>query len=241
MRLLGEGRQIALVTDAGMPGISDPGAELAAQALERQFTVTALPGASAAITALAVSGLPIETFAFEGFLPSSGKARRNKLRSLLGEQRTLVFYEAPHRMIKTLEDIAGVWGNRRLAAARELTKKHEEVIRGTAHEVLEHFRHNPPRGEFCLVLEGCAGVTEGVGEQSALSPGLLPILSGSQSVVGQLGLPDSTGPSPGEQVLRLEESGVPRKEALRTVAQAHGLSRREVYSIMVREKEKLRN
>jgi len=233
LQLLAEGQQIALVTDAGTPGISDPGAELAAKALARRFTVTALPGASAAVTALAVSGLPIETFVFEGFLPSSSKARRDKLNALRGEKRTLVFYEAPHRILKVLEDMSDIWGNRRLAVARELTKKHEEVIRGTVDEALDYFRHNTPRGEFCLVLEGYSGGM--VREEDSLQQLDLPKLPGLP------GLPGSLNPSPGLQALELEESGVPRKEALRTVAKAYGLSRREVYRIMVLEKEKLRN
>ena len=215
LRLLEEGRQIALVSDAGMPGISDPGAKLVEEALQRQLQVTPLPGASAGITALVVSGLPLETFAFEGFLPATGKARQEKLCTLTSEKRTMIFYESPHRLVRVLEDILKCCGNRRLAVARELTKKHEEVVRGTVTEVLEHFNSDKPKGEFCLIMEGNAKPEQKVQEVPVQDPAV--------------------------HVALLEESGAPRKDAIRIVAQAHGLPRRVVYNLLVQEKEKLRN
>jgi len=213
LELLASGKQIALVSDAGMPGISDPGAELVASALENNFAVVPVPGPSAGITALVVSGLPTGTFAFEGYLPAASKARRDKLAALLHEPRTLIFFEAPHRLPATLGDIHEIIGNRRMAAARELTKRHEQVVRGTVAEVLEYFRVNVPRGEFCLILAGAAG------ERLPLAETLRIFLE------------------PAEHVARLEAEGAGLKEAIREVARMHGLPRREVYRAVVLNKE----
>jgi len=150
-RLLDEHSRIAYVSDAGTPGISDPGAELVRQALERGFTVEALPGPTAFVPALVASGLPTARFVFEGFLPGGGRSRRERLEALGREGRTVVLYESPHRLQKTLADLVEVYGpEHRLALARELSKKHEEIWRGTLAEALERFRQ--PRGEFVLVL-----------------------------------------------------------------------------------------
>ncbi|OPX85153.1 MAG: Ribosomal RNA small subunit methyltransferase I [Pelotomaculum sp. PtaB.Bin104] len=214
LELLAEGKQIALVTDAGMPGVSDPGAELVLPALERDFRVIPVPGPSAVITALVVSGLPAETFTFEGFLPSAPKARRDKLAGLRSERRTLIFYEAPHRLKATLADISEVCGNRRMAAARELTKRYEEVVRGTVDEVRAHFQKKEPRGEFCLVLDGNQGDADAMEETNG------PVLD------------------PVAHVAMLEAEGLGVKEAIRQVARLHKLPRREIYRAVVMEKNK---
>ncbi|MGQ9558762.1 MAG: 16S rRNA (cytidine(1402)-2'-O)-methyltransferase [Desulfurispora sp.] len=154
VRQLQEGRSIALVTDAGMPGISDPGSELVALAVEAGLKVVPVPGATAAIAALVVSGLPAERFCFEGFLPARAAERRRALADLAGERRTLVFYEAVHRVDKTLADMLAVLGDRRICVARELTKLHEEIWRGTLSGAVEYFSGRPLKGEFTLVVEG---------------------------------------------------------------------------------------
>lgn len=143
---------IALVSEAGMPGISDPGYELIVAAGRRNIPVVPVPGPSAVTTALAVSGLPTDRFTFIGFLPNRAGARRRLLESLSGEPGTIIALEAPHRLTATLADILAVLGDRRLAVCRELTKLHEEVFRGTVSEAIKHFTE--PRGEFTLVIEG---------------------------------------------------------------------------------------
>lgn len=150
------GENAALVTDAGMPAISDPGEDLVALCHERGITVCVAPGPSAVVTALAVSGLPTGRFTFEGFLSMNKRSRREHLDSLRGEQRTMVFYEAPHKLPSTLEDMLEVFGDRRIALVRELTKIHEEVIRTTLAEAEARFLQETPRGEFVLVIEGAA-------------------------------------------------------------------------------------
>lgn len=144
-----------LVSDAGMPGISDPGFLLVRECIERGIEVECLPGASAILPAIVLSGLPSDRFVFEGFLPHK-KGRQKKLTALAQEERTIVFYESPHRIVKTLGQIAEfIGGDRRAAAVREISKMHEETVRGSVLELLEHFTQTPPRGEFVLVIEGC--------------------------------------------------------------------------------------
>lgn len=147
------GENIALVTDAGMPGISDPGADLVKLCYEAGVPVTVAPGASAAVVALVLSGLDTRRFVFEGFLPMEKKERRAVLSTLEKEHRTMIFYEAPHRLLDTLEELEKIFGSdREMAAIRELTKKFEEVRRGTVAEIKAHFTAQPPKGEFVLVL-----------------------------------------------------------------------------------------
>lgn len=150
------GENCALVTDAGMPAISDPGEDIVALCHERGVTVGVVPGPSAVVAALAVSGLPTGRFTFEGFLSVGKRSRREHLESLKNEQRTMVFYEAPHKLSSTLEDMLAAFGDRRLALARELTKVHEEVICTTLSEAAAKYREENPRGEFVLILEGAA-------------------------------------------------------------------------------------
>ena len=152
-RLLG-GESCALVTDAGMPAISDPGEDIVRQCAEHGVTVAAVPGPSALVTALAMSGLPTQRFTFEGFLSVSGKSRREHLESLKNEQRTMIFYEAPHKLLRTLQDFYEVFGDREISLCRELTKLHEEIIRTTLSAAIECYTETPPKGEFVLVLRG---------------------------------------------------------------------------------------
>lgn len=169
-RKLENGENAVLVTDAGMPAISDPGEDLVARCHERGIPVTVIPGPSAGIAALAVSGLPTARFTFEGFLSATKRDRREQLDSLKTEQRTMVFYEAPHKLLTTLEDMHATFGDRRVCLARELTKLHEEIVRTTLAEAIARYRETAPRGEFVVVVEGAAPVTEtpGTPEEAAL-------------------------------------------------------------------------
>ena len=143
-----------LMTDAGTPAISDPGEDLVRLCAEAGVTVSAIPGPCALVTALAVSGLPTGRFTFEGFLAMNKKNRRTHLEELKGERRTMIFYEAPHKLLRTLEDLLAVLGDREIAVCRELTKLHEEIWKTTLGEAVEHYRANDPRGEYVLVMAG---------------------------------------------------------------------------------------
>lgn len=152
---LRQGATIALVTDAGMPGISDPGYEFIKACIEANISVIPIPGVTAAVTALAASGLPTERFVFEGFLPTKSKIRRDCLDALKQESRTIILYEAPHRLPQTLKDLAeNLGGNREITLGRELTKLHEEFWRGTLAEAKEIYQEKQPKGEFTLVIAG---------------------------------------------------------------------------------------
>jgi len=155
-RLL-EGKSVALVSDAGTPGISDPGYFLINLAVDQKVPVVPIPGATAAIAALSISGLPTDSFVFEGFLPSRHTARVKRLVELKDEKRTLVFYEAPHRIIATVEDILQVFGDRKAVVTRELTKVHEETIRGSLTDVLGRLNTGSTKGEFTIILHGATG------------------------------------------------------------------------------------
>jgi 16S rRNA (cytidine1402-2'-O)-methyltransferase len=148
-------KAIALVSDAGMPGISDPGYELVKACIEAGISVVPIPGASAAITALSAAGLPTDRFVFEGFLPAKSQQRQEHLESLQTESRTLIFYESPHRLRDTLQDLALVWGSdRQIVLGRELTKLYEEFWRGTIAEAIAHYGQREPQGEYTLVVAG---------------------------------------------------------------------------------------
>ena len=152
---IGEGRTVALVSDAGTPGISDPGFLLVRTCVEAGIEVETLPGATALIPALVQSGFPCDRFCFEGFLPQK-KGRTKRLQELAEEQRSIIFYESPFRVVKYLEQLAEVFGEeRKVSVSRELTKKFEQTVRGTIAEVLEHFREHEPKGEFVIVVAGC--------------------------------------------------------------------------------------
>lgn len=154
MKSLASGERLALITDAGSPGISDPGFRLVREALRRGFRVESIPGPSAAITALQVSGLPTDQFLFRGFLPRKSGARRRALEALSACEATLVIYESPHRLAALLEEAAGVLGDRQAAVCRELTKLHEEVARGPLPELARRFAAGPVRGEIVVVIGG---------------------------------------------------------------------------------------
>ncbi|MBF0511734.1 MAG: 16S rRNA (cytidine(1402)-2'-O)-methyltransferase [Candidatus Omnitrophica bacterium] len=149
--LLRAGKTIALVTDAGTPGISDPGFVMVKLAQENHIPITVVPGVTACISALTASGLPAHRFLFEGFLPPKAGARRNKLLALKEEKATIIFYESPHRLLKTLKDMEEVWDDQTIVVARELTKKFEEIRKDKASALIEYFSEHPPKGEFVLL------------------------------------------------------------------------------------------
>lgn len=157
---LNSGLNIGLISDAGMPGISDPGQDLIKLAIEGDIEVVVLPGATASITALVASGLDTSHFVFEGFLSAKKNKRLEEINDIKEEKRTIIIYESPHRLLDTLKDILSVLGNRRIGISRELTKKYEEKFRGSIEEAIEHFSKNPVRGEFVLVVEGNLEVKE---------------------------------------------------------------------------------
>lgn len=208
-----EGKNIALVTDAGTPAISDPGEELALAAYEAGVAVTSLPGASAVVTALTLSGLSARRFAFEGFMPQNKKERAGVLEHLRTTPYTTVFYEAPHRLVRTLDAMSEVVsGERKMAVCRELTKKHETVIQGTFAEVAAYFKTNEPRGEFVLVLEG-ADVAELEKEEQRKWEDV-----------------------PLEEHLKMYmEKGMDKKEAMKSVAKDRGMSKNQVYKGLLKK------
>jgi 16S rRNA (cytidine1402-2'-O)-methyltransferase len=211
VRRVAAGERVALVTDAGTPGLSDPGQRLVAACLAAGLRVEVVPGPSAAVAALVASGLPTARFVFEGFLPRRRAARRRRLERLAGEERTIVLFEAPHRLAETLADLLDVLGDREAAMGRELTKVHEEVVRGRLSELLDRARAGV-RGEVTLVVAG-AGPEEGRPdeEEDAGDEG---------EVVGR--------------VRALVAAGVPKREAVVRVARELGLPRRRVYEMAVR-------
>ena len=200
-----EEKDVALVSEAGMPGISDPGYELIKAAIARGISVVPVPGPSALVTALAISGLPTDSFVYLGFLPRRQGERRRLLGSLARERRTLVVFEAPHRLRKSLADLANVLGDRQIALARELTKIHEEVWRGSLSQALGHFERNPPRGEFTLVIAGAGEEAQAVWDEELVRSALAELLS----------------------------EGLDKKEAIRRVAKAAHWPRRRVYKVAV--------
>jgi 16S rRNA (cytidine1402-2'-O)-methyltransferase len=210
---LAEGCKLALVTDAGMPGISDPGEHLLQQALMKKVPVEVIPGPTAFALALVISGLPADRFTFWGFPPRQGKERQELLVAALSRQETSVFYEAPTRISRTLTDLAAIAPERPAAVARELTKIHEEVTRGSLLELAQVFGERETKGEICLVVAG-------------RSPEEKEISLGS----------DSPPPDPVALVAQLQAEGFTRKQALRETAQRLGLSRREVYQKVVLQK-----
>jgi len=154
IHLLQQGKNIALVSDAGMPGISDPGHELVCMAIENKISLVPIPGPTALLTALVISGFPTKHFTFEGFLPGSRKNRLRLLKKLKEETRVMVFFESPHRILNSLNDMLEILGDRQIALTRELTKKFEEVIRGSISEVIDRFKFSPIKGELTIILAG---------------------------------------------------------------------------------------
>lgn len=204
---LREGKSVALVSDAGLPCISDPGADIVMKAIEEDFAVVPIPGANAALTALIASGLTPQPFYFFGFLNRNKKERREQLEKLAKRGETLVFYEAPHRLKDTLKDLELVLGNRKITLARELTKKFEEFLRGTIEEAITWTQENEIRGEFCIVIEGN--------------------LSGEPEEEDEIYW---TNLSLEEHVnYIIEESQISSKDAIKEVAKLRGLPKRDVY------------
>jgi len=196
------GETCALVSDAGSPAISDPGEDLVALCAANGITVSAIPGPCAVITALSISGLPTGRFAFEGFLSTNKKNRQEHLKALLQEERTMIFYEAPHKLINTLQDMAAAFGpERRISLCRELTKLHEEVIRTTLQGALDYYAELAPRGEYVLVLEGAAPK-----EEAALT------------------VDDALA-----MVANAMEAGLSRKDAVKQIAKETGIAKNTLY------------
>ena len=205
-----QGMKVALVTDAGTPGISDPGEELVRQCYQAGVEVTSLPGPSACITALTLSGMSTRRFAFEAFLPSDKKERRQILLNLKEETRTAVLYEAPHRLKKTLQELYEALGDRQIALCRELTKKYETVLSMALSEALAYYEQKEPRGEYVLILEGRSRNSIEEEQQKAYQE--MPI----------------------EEHMKLyEEQGMDRKEAMKQVARDRGVSKRDIYQALL--------
>ena len=212
--LLQEGKQIALITDAGTPGISDPGEELVKMCYEAGIEVTSLPGAAACITALTLSGLSTRRFAFEAFLPSDKKEKHEVLKELETETRTTILYEAPHRLVRTLEELYGALGERRLTVCRELTKRHETAFATTLSEAIAYYKENEPKGECVLVMEGRSRSEMRKEEQRSWEQ--MPLT---------------------EHMQHYESQGIARKEAMKLVAKDRGISKREVYQALLQEED----
>ena len=207
-----DGKNIALITDAGTPGISDPGEELVAMCYEEGIPVTSLPGPAACITALTISGLPTRRFAFEAFLPSDKKERAVILEELKRETRTIILYEAPHRLVKTLEELSENLGDRKISLCRELTKKHETVFRGSLSEVVSWYRENPPKGECVMVLEGRS--REEMEQEARQQWEDMPLEAHMEHYMSQ---------------------GIDKKEAMKLVAKDRGISKRDVYQALLKD------
>lgn len=210
---LQDGKNIALITDAGTPGISDPGEELVRICIEEGLTVTSLPGPAACITALTMSGQATRRFAFEAFLPREKKERAAILEELKNETRTIILYEAPHHLLKTLEELYQALGNRSITVCKELTKRYEKALYTTFEEALIYYKDNEPRGEYVLLVSGKPRqeLTE---EQQQAWMAL----------------------SLGEHMAHYEEQGSTHKEAMKLVAKDRGIPKREVYQALLEEK-----
>ncbi|MEK0178545.1 MAG: 16S rRNA (cytidine(1402)-2'-O)-methyltransferase [Oscillatoriales cyanobacterium] len=197
------GKDIALVTDAGMPGISDPGSELVKACADANINIIPIPGACACIVGISASGLPTDRFVFEGFLPAKGQERQQSLEALQIESRTIILYESPHRLRQTLQDLANVLGSdRQIVLARELTKMHEEFWRGSVESAIELYTNNEPKGEFTLIIGGTQTATP-VFSEDAIKAELQTLIS----------------------------EGISRSQASRQLAQQTSLPRRQIYQL----------
>lgn len=214
-KMLG-GLTVALITDAGTPGISDPGEELVKMCLEAGIPVSSVPGPAACITALTMSGLSTRRFAFEAFLPSDKKEKQAVLEELKTETRTIVLYEAPHRLLRTLQEFYDTLGERRITVCRELTKKHETAFQTTLNGAIDWYSANEPRGECVLVLEGKS--RESIEKEKQESWQKISIEEHMESY---------------------ENQGISRKEAMKLVAADRGTTKREIYQYLLEHKEKL--
>ena len=209
------GKNIALITDAGTPGISDPGEDIVRICYEEGIPVTSLPGAAACVTALTMSGMPTRRFAFEAFLPKDKKEHQAVLTELEQETRTIIIYEAPHHLVKTLTELSEhLGGARRLTICRELTKKHEEKMQTTLADSLQYYAVNDPRGEYVLVIEGKSREA---------------VLADQRAVYEETSME--------EHMALYEEQGMDHKEAMKAVAKDRGISKREVYNYLINVKK----
>lgn len=204
--LMMNGKDIALITDAGTPGISDPGEELVRQCIEAGIVVTSVPGPAACITALTMSGLSTRRFAFEAFLPSDKKQRSAILEELKNESRTIIIYEAPHHLLSTLRELKDALGDRQMSLCKELTKRHESMVHGRIEELIKSFEASPPRGEYVLVIEGKS--LERKEEEVKESWRTISIK---------------------EHMQRYTDDGMDKKSAMKQVAKDRGISKRDVY------------
>ena len=207
-----QGMNIALITDAGTPGISDPGEELAAMCYEAGIEVTSLPGPAACITALTLSGLPTRRFAFEAFLPRDKKERADVIEELKDETRTIIIYEAPHHLVKTVTELYNAIGDRELTVCRELTKKHEEKMQTTFLELLEYSKEHEPRGEYVLII--CGKNRDDIKKEQQENWETMPL---------------------SEHMKHYESQGIDRKEAMKRVAKDRGVSKRDIYRQLLDE------
>jgi 16S rRNA (cytidine1402-2'-O)-methyltransferase len=210
--LLKEGKNVALVSDAGTPGISDPGEDLVKIAVENGITVTMAPGPAAVIMGLVLSGLPSGRFVFEGFLPMNKRARRERIDALRGETRTVILYEAPHKLPYTLKELHEALGNRKIVFARELTKRFEQLIRSTLADAVKLYSEQPPKGEFVLVLEGA-----------------------DQDTLKEEGIRKWDDLTLDEHLDTYLKQGMDKKEAIKKIAEDRGIPKREVYNALVRD------
>lgn len=207
-----EGKNIALITDAGTPGISDPGEDIVRICYEEGIPVTSLPGAAACITALTMSGLPTRRFAFEAFLPKDKKEHQAVLEELKTETRTIIIYEAPHHLVRTLQELSDtLGGDRRLTICRELTKRHEEKLQMTLTDSLSYYEVNEPRGEYVLIIAGRSREEMKKEEQAGWE-----VLSLE------------------EHMAHYESQGIDRKEAMKRVAKDRGVSKRDIYQALLK-------
>ena len=210
IRKMQEGTNIALITDAGTPGISDPGEDLVRMCYEAGIEVTSLPGPAACITALTLSGLPTRRFCFEAFLPSDKKERQAVLAELVNETRTIIMYEAPHRLVKTLNELLETLGNRKMTLCRELTKKHETAFASTIEDILKFYETQEPKGECVLVIEGKSRAELVAEERSKWEEMTIE-----------------------EHMEVYLSKGMDKKEAMKTVAKDRGVSKRDIYQALL--------
>ena len=209
-----DGKNVALITDAGTPAISDPGEDLVRLCAENGVDVVPVPGPAALINALIVSGLPTGRFSFEGFLSVNKKSRADHLDEVKNDTRTLIFYEAPHKLLRTLNDMSKVFGDRKIALVREITKIHEEVKRTTLFEAVKFYTENPPKGEFVLVIEGKS--YEELSEEKAEKFENISVT---------------------EQINALINGGIDKKDAIKQVAVLRNMKKRDVYNEYVKNTE----
>lgn len=208
VNMLLTGKHVALVSDAGTPGISDPGADLVRLCIDAGVKVVAVPGPSAMLSALVIAGLPTDRFVFYGFWPRDKRERDRLCAEVRRQRATLIFYEAPHRLLKTLQALWDLLGDRQAAAARELTKRYEEVVRGSLSDLITHFTEQAPRGEFTLVIAGAAESDLQDEDRAKL-------------------------PDPVIYMKQLMDEGWTKKEAMKKVAVAHSIPKREIYQMML--------